>query len=196
MKKLDFEKFWEVWPKKVDKAEAKKLWAKLSLEQQQQCIMAVTRKLVSDAAWKEKKFIPSPARFLRREKWEDEDQQDQSLDETQRDDGTTWARFWNMLVQMYGRKFEREYGPVMPVLWRQGLDKLSNQEAAKILAMLASEDFQRLPDLPHIRRLRRYARNQIAGHQRELPPPPRNEKLALESLAECQRILRRGLAHQ
>jgi len=65
-----FEKFWKAWPKKVDRKEAYQKFLKVK-EPVEVLLSAIERQKKSQQ-WEEKKYIPSPARWLSKEKWEDE----------------------------------------------------------------------------------------------------------------------------
>lgn len=70
-----FEKFWELYPRKVAKATARKAWAKIRpddflLEK----ILNAVEKAQKTSQWQEDegKYIPYPATWLNREGWNDE----------------------------------------------------------------------------------------------------------------------------
>jgi hypothetical protein len=70
-----FDAFWSVWPKKVDKAEAKKVWLKLKpSEELTATIIAAVQQQKLTEQWSKAngKYIPGPAKWLRRKKWDDE----------------------------------------------------------------------------------------------------------------------------
>ena len=74
--KRQFEEFWNEYPKKQDKAKARELFkAKAKTQKAFDEIMAGLRRLNrEDYSRREKRFVPSPARFLENEKWLDESQ--------------------------------------------------------------------------------------------------------------------------
>ena len=67
-----FDKFWEEWPLKVKKKEAKSAWRKLDLSDG---LFGKIMKSVEDhkntERWK-KGYIPNPATFINGEQWEDD----------------------------------------------------------------------------------------------------------------------------
>jgi len=63
-----FKVFWKGYPKKVDKIDANKLFLKLSVKNQEIAIKDSPSRYLS----REKKYVPSPARYLRKELWNDE----------------------------------------------------------------------------------------------------------------------------
>lgn len=67
---VDFDRFWSVWPKKVDGKEARKVWGKL--KPNEELFNKITNHCTRAFADTEKKFIPGPAKYLRGEKWNDE----------------------------------------------------------------------------------------------------------------------------
>ncbi|MDX8383592.1 MAG: YdaU family protein [Ghiorsea sp.] len=68
----EFEAFWKAYPKKKNKGQAAKAWAKVHVEKYPQ-IMATLANAVSSSDWHEQagKFIPYPASWLNAEGWED-----------------------------------------------------------------------------------------------------------------------------
>jgi hypothetical protein len=70
---LMFDEFWMMYPRKVAKAATRKVWAKLTEEQQ-----LLAAKAIDDHCqyWKAKEtgleFIPHAATWLNQERWEDE----------------------------------------------------------------------------------------------------------------------------
>ena len=68
-----FDQFWSVYPRKVAKAHARKMWDRLSTEQQQRALAAIETHV---AYWKsidtDKQFIPHPGSWLNGERFEDE----------------------------------------------------------------------------------------------------------------------------
>jgi|GEM_PF-2953722 len=68
-----FDEFWMMYPRKVAKAAAKKVWARLTEEQQLQAAKAIANHC---QYWKAKEtaleFIPHAATWLNQERWEDE----------------------------------------------------------------------------------------------------------------------------
>ena len=92
---LDFALFWQGWPKKTDKAEAEKLWEKLDDSTRQIIITDVLRRVTSHSQWRDKEWIPSPARYLRRQLWNDEIIEAKTPEQKQAEaeDGTVHSRF-------------------------------------------------------------------------------------------------------
>jgi hypothetical protein len=69
-----FERFWEAWPKKVAKEDAKKAFIKLNPESSLfETIIEFVIKAKGSIEWKKDKgqFIPYPATFLNGKRWED-----------------------------------------------------------------------------------------------------------------------------
>lgn len=68
-----FDEFWQLYPRKVAKAVARKAFAKLSEAQQLEACKALPNHL---AYWKAKEteleFVPHPSTWLNQERWEDE----------------------------------------------------------------------------------------------------------------------------
>jgi hypothetical protein len=70
LENIRWQTFYDLYPKKVDKMEAEKVFKKLSYENQCSAIFDMERKRYAQRA---KKYIPSPAKYLRRELWNDEE---------------------------------------------------------------------------------------------------------------------------
>jgi hypothetical protein len=68
-----FDEFWQLYPRKVAKASARKAWKKLTEEQQLQAAKAISNHC---QYWKTKEtaldFIPHASTWLNQERWEDE----------------------------------------------------------------------------------------------------------------------------
>lgn len=70
-----FDAWWDAYPKKVDKQNALKYWLK-----NWKTLDPITETLISDVRlrvekhgqWRDKQYIPGPAKYLRDKKWEDE----------------------------------------------------------------------------------------------------------------------------
>ena len=65
-----FVEFWELYPNKVDKARARKAWAKLGAKRELLAIEGA-RRFASDPNLPKKRYIPYPATWLNGERWED-----------------------------------------------------------------------------------------------------------------------------
>ena len=61
--------FWESWPKKVDRRNTEKLWDKLPEKDRQAVLQDLTHRPWSE----DKQYIMSPAKYLRGERWKDEE---------------------------------------------------------------------------------------------------------------------------
>ena len=72
----DFERFWEVYPRKVNKPDAIKAWRQKEREKKLPPINFILKRLqlTKDTAWadSEIKYIPSPGPWLRGERWGDQ----------------------------------------------------------------------------------------------------------------------------
>jgi hypothetical protein len=72
-----FDRFWEIWPKRVAKGDARKAWAKLDPDAElTDRILAAVQVANECEQWRRDggRFIPYPATWLRRQGWEDEHQ--------------------------------------------------------------------------------------------------------------------------
>jgi len=71
----DFDKFWEVWPKRCAKADARKAWAQTKdIRPELTNLLSAVKAACKTEAWMKDggKYIPHPATWLRGERWEDE----------------------------------------------------------------------------------------------------------------------------
>jgi len=67
-----FAEFWEVYPKKVAKQEAEKVWRKLRVDSALfEAIMQGVERWKQSAQWADTQFVPHPATFLNGKRWED-----------------------------------------------------------------------------------------------------------------------------
>lgn len=67
----DFDEFWQAYPRKIAKGDARKAWAQT--EKIRPSLDAVLNAIEQQkAAWDNPKFIPYPATWLRAERWDDE----------------------------------------------------------------------------------------------------------------------------
>lgn len=66
-----FEDFWKAYPKKVAKEDAIRAWSKIKMDE---ATLANILKAIKDQglASQEKKFVPHPATWLNKKRWEDE----------------------------------------------------------------------------------------------------------------------------
>ena len=73
---MDFDQFWNIYPRKVSKQAAVLAWKKLTPSQQlyEQIIAAVKMSLTENPQWLRQNgdFIPHPATYLNNRRWEDE----------------------------------------------------------------------------------------------------------------------------
>lgn len=67
-----FEDFWEVWPKKVAKPDAKRAWDKATLSVPGERIVSAAIAYRDNPGIPERQFIPYPATWLNRAGWDDE----------------------------------------------------------------------------------------------------------------------------
>ena len=82
----DFRAFWEAYPKKVAKAEARKAFEKVAKRVPLASLVEAIRRLAESPDWKKEggQFIPYPSTWLNREGWEDQIQADPNTIEKRR----------------------------------------------------------------------------------------------------------------
>lgn len=68
-----FDLFWDIYPRKINKKGAEKIWLSHSLDRIADLIITdVKTRIVKDAQWQNKKFILFPVNYLKHERWNDE----------------------------------------------------------------------------------------------------------------------------
>jgi hypothetical protein len=67
---VDFERFWSVYPKKVDRKKAKQKWDSIRVDND--LFFKIENHLFKAYANTEKQYIPNPLTYLNNEKWSDE----------------------------------------------------------------------------------------------------------------------------
>lgn len=188
---VTFEQFYKQYPKKTNKQQALKIWAKLKGDKKMIAYEDVLNRIQNHSQWKEKKYIPNPARYLARELWNDEIITDLTKQEKQADneDGSVLSRFWTMLIQIYGSKFENSFGEQMPIAWQHGLRNMTQQQASKILNYLVNDNNQSMPDLPRICRLRRIYLD-VLPEFKMLPRLPSDPKIGAKAFKRLKTMLK------
>ena len=66
------DEFWEAYPKKMAKGQAKRAWAKAFILDHPQEIVEAAKRYAKAQDGKDKQFIPYPASWLNAERWKDE----------------------------------------------------------------------------------------------------------------------------
>ena len=64
----DFQAFWGIWPRREAKADAKRVWKRLSATKKEAIMIDIQTRYEGI----QKCFIPYPATYLRGERWEDD----------------------------------------------------------------------------------------------------------------------------
>ncbi len=67
-----FDEFWEAYPKKMAKGQAKKAWSKAFILDHPKEIVDAAKRYAKAQEGKDKQFIPYPASWLNAERWKDE----------------------------------------------------------------------------------------------------------------------------
>lgn len=67
---MSFEEFWKVYPRKVNKKLARKIWQRQKLDEKTEIIIKSVLEYAKQ--WDEIRYIPHPSTFLNGERWEDE----------------------------------------------------------------------------------------------------------------------------
>jgi len=80
---LDFDRFYEIYPRKIGKGAAKTAFAKAIKKKPAQRIIEAAHEYLVACKGKDKKFIPHPATWLNQERWDDEIEFDQGSIDTE-----------------------------------------------------------------------------------------------------------------
>lgn len=77
-----FETFWQAYPRKAAKADARKAFGKITQQTLEEVILPDLERRKLSEQWKEKNgaFIPYPATYLRGERWNDQEPKTQKRD--------------------------------------------------------------------------------------------------------------------
>ena len=69
-----FQRFWQAYPRKVNKAHAMQAWTKLHVDEQlfERIMDGLRRNIQFDRTFREKEYTPYPASWLNGKRWEDE----------------------------------------------------------------------------------------------------------------------------
>lgn len=99
-----FDKFWELYPRKVGKASARKAFKKY--ESQAYAILGGLEKMLSDPNLPPIEFIPYPATWLNREGWEDAPYPQREVKPAEKPAELPDARAWVKAMHDIGEHFE------------------------------------------------------------------------------------------
>lgn len=69
---VDFDRFWNAYPKKDKKKDAKRIWLREKLDSLADTIIGDIKGRLDSGEWKDKKYIPYPPTYLNGERWNDE----------------------------------------------------------------------------------------------------------------------------
>lgn len=67
-----FEKFWEVWPKKVARKDALKAWKAAKVNGNLEKVLEAVERQKKKQQWQDPQYIPAPGRWIREARWEDQ----------------------------------------------------------------------------------------------------------------------------
>ncbi len=72
MQVMCFDKFWEIYPRKVGKGAARRKWQTKKCDNYFDEIIKAVEQYTNSQQWESIRYIPHPATFLNQERWEDE----------------------------------------------------------------------------------------------------------------------------
>jgi hypothetical protein len=105
---IDFDQFWQAYPKKVAKKPAEKAWNRISHHRQHIALRDIELGRYNGT---EKPYIPNAATYLNQERWEDEiieqPKQKEEWEVMPRDDDKLipWARRWKFPEPREGENY-------------------------------------------------------------------------------------------
>ncbi len=80
---IEFEQFWDVWPKKVDKDKCKQWWERNKPDKDLFDLMVTNIEAMKKTQqWEDPKYIPGPYKWLYGRRWEDELPQKRDIGDT------------------------------------------------------------------------------------------------------------------
>lgn len=69
----DFELFWEIYPRKRNKLDARRAWYQVRADRPDiETMLATIQERIHSGEWSDERYIPYPASFLRAGGWSDE----------------------------------------------------------------------------------------------------------------------------
>ena len=89
-----FQRFWDVYPRKVGKTQARKAFASAAVRCDPEQICVAAAALAEDPNLPPKQFIPHPATWLNRDGWDDEPYPEQRDSRTNAEKAMDWVRFY------------------------------------------------------------------------------------------------------
>lgn len=73
IEQASFDDFWRAYPRKKDKARAKKIWSSKKCHLLSSEILEdIKNRTINEAQWQDEQYIPHPSTYLRNNLWEDE----------------------------------------------------------------------------------------------------------------------------
>lgn len=95
---IEFDRFWEIYPRRQDENACKKLWESMEVEQElfDQIKDHIDQQLSVSVWGRDKSFIPMPTTFLRNHRWQDEviPYKEKKREERNRNNGRTPTDEW------------------------------------------------------------------------------------------------------
>jgi hypothetical protein len=67
-----FDAFWKLYPRKVCRKTALRIWVRDDLDEKLDLILASVKAHAQSAQWQDRQYIPHPSTWLNGERWEDE----------------------------------------------------------------------------------------------------------------------------
>ena len=188
-----FEEFYKIYPNKSQRVLAEKRFDEFDEAKQKMIISDVINRTMNHSQWKDKQYIPNPAKYLLRELWNDEIVVYETREQKQfkNDTGSPLSRLWIMLEQLYGKSWINKFGETPPKLWNHLMQDLTVVECGKIIKYLATETVIYEGSLPNVTKINRIRRiGKVQNTFVSLPKPRPNKHIVKNELNKMLDMLR------
>ena len=186
-----FEAFWKAYPRKTEKANAAKSFARLSSADKLAATKGAEYHAQCNPQWRNPKLVPHATTFLNRKRWQDEIVEDRDAKERVHGAVTTGPAMmvWKAMTQMFGKPWIDRHGESPMPVWVTQLSKIPEAQIKKGLRECADSGREFPPSLPSFLAMCRRQTDNLPEFK-SLPRPWPTEKAAESAFAELQKILK------
>lgn len=187
-----FDEFWQIYPRKDSKKAAQRAWDKLSDENKFKAMQGLRNLVQHSKQYQSREFAPHASTFLNGERWNDEiDEPDQKERIVIDQDKSQVHAVWSAMLQIFGQPWINRYGEEPNELWTRMVNGYPREVVMRALHHCITSGMEFPPTLSQFKGWCRTFNANVALEtgQKQLPRPD-NRELALNSLAEAQRILK------
>lgn len=187
---ISFDAFWSAYPRKTDKAKAKVSFNRLSKANKHNAIAGAKHHAENNPQWRDITLVPHPTTFLNGKRWQDEIiEKKTASDRVQESTGNSPAEIiWKGLVQIYGKAWIDRHGEKPPPVWQSQLRHLEDYQVKRALRKTLDSKSEFMVSLPKLLEFAAKTFGEQHPTRKQLEPP-RDNTLALETLAEAKKIL-------